>query len=459
MVIEGNLKLIYKNFDKQVDAYAKLYDAIYYLNGDSLIMLCGAEEWDVPIDIYEFFDQPGVKQIESMREKLDQCIKPPTSRLKIVHPKCMMSWCELTMLREDGHDLLLLNDVTKMQQELINLRDIARRDPLTGAYYRCWQKSLVRGKDKEECLPLWFAFFDVSGMGLINDAFGYQEGDRLLARCAAILKSVSPLKGTLIRTGSDEFMLMVPNCKQGEQEYILSAIWESCEQESMAMIPPHMTIASGCKESAKRDVQSVMREAEQKLRAKREAESRAYGRGLIKKLREHLSNKNFESTKHIIRVKGLCLMLGDALGLNEEQRHQLTLAAELHDIGKVAIPEAILGKSSPPNAEEWGIIKQHPETGYRIAHSLVEYESAADIILSHHERWDGGGYPRGLQGEAIPLLARILSIVDAYDNMIHNPYRDSMSYSEAQEEIKACAGGQFDPKIAMLFLKILSLKS
>ncbi len=459
MVFEGNLTLIYKHFDAQIEAYSMICDAIFYLNGQSLILLYGAEQFEKQIKLSELFDEPSVKQIEIMMKRLDQNIKPPSSRLKVIYPKSMMAWCDLTIIREEGHILLLLKDITKKQQELINLREIARRDPLTGAFYRCWQKSLIRGKDKEDCLPLWFAFFDVSGMGLINNAFGYQEGDRLLARCSAIIKSASPLRGELIRTGSDEFMLIVPNCNDSEQDYILSAILESCEQESIAMIPPHITIACGVKSSMERDVYSVIREVEQQLRAKHDVESKVYGRGLIKKLRDHLSNKNFESMKHIIRVKGLSLMLGDALGLNEEQRHCLTLAAELHDIGKVAIPESILGKNSPPDEDEWVLIKRHPETGYRIANSMVEYAEAADIILSHHERWDGGGYPRGLKGDKIPILARILSIVDAYDNMVHNPYRASKTYAQAQEEIKTCAGGQFDPEIAALFLRILSLKS
>ncbi|WDU82776.1 HD-GYP domain-containing protein [Caloramator sp. Dgby_cultured_2] len=127
----------------------------------------------------------------------------------------------------------------------------------------------------------------------------------------------------------------------------------------------------------------------------------------------------------------------------------------MHDLGKVAISDDILNKREPLTDEEWEILKSHPEKGYRIAVSSPELAGIADLILKHHERWDGKGYPLGLKGEEIPVECRILAVVDAYDAMTNSrPYNIVKTHEEAIEEIKRCSGTQFDPKIANVFLEV-----
>jgi HD-GYP domain-containing protein (c-di-GMP phosphodiesterase class II) len=134
---------------------------------------------------------------------------------------------------------------------------------------------------------------------------------------------------------------------------------------------------------------------------------------------------------------------------------QLTLLTMLHDIGKVAIRESILKKPGPLTLEEWEEMKKHPEIGYRIAQNTPELSAVAEYILFHHERWDGTGYPRGLAGEEIPLLCRILAVADAYDAMTSNRvYRQAMGKQEALAELKRNAGTQFDPALVEKFIMI-----
>jgi HD-GYP domain-containing protein (c-di-GMP phosphodiesterase class II) len=144
------------------------------------------------------------------------------------------------------------------------------------------------------------------------------------------------------------------------------------------------------------------------------------------------------------------------LNLSNSDQNRLTVLATLHDIGKINIDEKILMKNGSLNDEEWTAVKKHSEYGYKIAKSSEEFAEVADDILSHHEKWDGSGYPNGLKGEDIPYLARIISIIDAYDVMTNDrPYSKAISNKEALKEIKRCAGSQFDPNLAEVFIQMM----
>ncbi|OHE59779.1 MAG: hypothetical protein A2Z47_13520 [Thermodesulfovibrio sp. RBG_19FT_COMBO_42_12] len=143
------------------------------------------------------------------------------------------------------------------------------------------------------------------------------------------------------------------------------------------------------------------------------------------------------------------------MGLSERGLNELNLLASLHDIGKLAILDNVLMKPGVLSTEEWEMIKKHPEIGYRIAQSSNRTASIAEAILTHHERWDGAGYPLGLKGNGIPLLSRIFAIMDAYEVMTHDTaYRKAMSYEEALCELRRCAGTWFDPKLVKMFTGI-----
>jgi HD-GYP domain-containing protein (c-di-GMP phosphodiesterase class II) len=152
----------------------------------------------------------------------------------------------------------------------------------------------------------------------------------------------------------------------------------------------------------------------------------------------------------------LAFDFGEKLGLTESDQNRLSLLATLHDIGKINISESILNKVDKLTDQEWEVMKKHTEQGYKIASSSEEFASVAEEIFSHHENWDGSGYPRQLQQKEIPYLARIISLVDAYDVMTHErPYSKAMSKEEAIKEIKKCSGTQFDPELAAKFIEML----
>ena len=177
---------------------------------------------------------------------------------------------------------------------------------------------------------------------------------------------------------------------------------------------------------------------------------------LVQNLLDALGSKSKESKEHAVRMTGLAFKLGEELNLSNEDLNSLNLLAVLHDIGKVTISEDILQKSDNLTPQEWKKIKKHPEKGYSITKATDEFSNIAKYILYHHERWDGGGYPEGLSGEEIPMLSRIIAIIDAYDVMTHERnYRKAVSNREALAEIKRCSGSQFDPDLAEQFIKIM----
>jgi len=177
------------------------------------------------------------------------------------------------------------------------------------------------------------------------------------------------------------------------------------------------------------------------------------GEAIINSLEGLLRSKTLETVEHASRIKDMALEMGEQLQLSPDTMEELTLLAALHDIGKVTIPEAILYKPGKLNANEWEEIKKHPENGYHMIKAIPELRNVAEGILCHHERWDGTGYPQGIAGEEIPLSARILSILDAYDVMVScRPYKIALNHKEALQEINGNSGTQFDPELAEVFV-------
>ncbi len=166
-----------------------------------------------------------------------------------------------------------------------------------------------------------------------------------------------------------------------------------------------------------------------------------------------MEEKTGETRHHCERMAEKSRIIGEELGLRSFEIENLKLLSLLHDIGKTAIPESILLKCGNLNENEMAVMKKHSEIGFRIANTMPELLPIAEGILSHHERWDGDGYPQGLKGYDIPLLARIVSVLDTFDAMTHDrPYRKALSEEKAIEEIRRCAGTQFDPKITKIFI-------
>jgi putative two-component system response regulator len=176
---------------------------------------------------------------------------------------------------------------------------------------------------------------------------------------------------------------------------------------------------------------------------------------MVKSLVSALEAKDKYTRDHSNRVTEFSLAIARAMGLDERELQDLEMAAILHDVGKIAIPEKILNKKTKLTDEEFAIIRQHPVIGETILKPVVELQMIARIVRHHHERYDGRGYPDGLKGQAIPVGSRIMSVADSYDAITSSrPYRDYESHNYAVKEIIKCSGTQFDPEVVEHFLEV-----
>jgi putative nucleotidyltransferase with HDIG domain len=174
----------------------------------------------------------------------------------------------------------------------------------------------------------------------------------------------------------------------------------------------------------------------------------------IRAIHKTLTDKYKEERIHSEKVSQICYVMGLALGIKDELLEELKLAGLYHDIGKIAIPDAILDKPGPLTHDEFELMKTHAEIGYQILRAADDYSRLAEYALSHHERWDGKGYPRGLEKEDIPLFARIIALADSYDAMTTNRvYRSKLSKDEAVNQLIKGAGKHYDPKLTRIFIK------
>lgn len=172
-----------------------------------------------------------------------------------------------------------------------------------------------------------------------------------------------------------------------------------------------------------------------------------------------LEDQYIETKEHTIRMRDNAVIVGKELRLSIIQLCELDLATRLHDIGKIKIPDAILLKPAKLTKDEFEIMKTHSKEGYKMVIGAKGSKNIAKAVLTHHERWDGTGYPLGLKEDKIPLYARIISVVDAFDAMISNrPYQGAVAYKDAIEEIIRCSGSHFDPKVVNAFLKAMNEK-
>lgn len=206
----------------------------------------------------------------------------------------------------------------------------------------------------------------------------------------------------------------------------------------------------------KDDIYNCIKKVEEKVYRQKLLDKKSIKSSIMESLRKSLEEKNMETNEHAERVQKYALALGEKMKLKISDLDELILVASLHDIGKIGINEEILLKPGKLTDEEFEIMKTHTEIGYRIINASSELGNVAKSVLTHHEKWDGSGYPLGLKGEEIPLMARIINVVDSYDIMTRDKiYRKAIDKKKAISELKKHAGKQFDPEIVRHFIEYI----
>jgi len=347
------------------------------------------------------------------------------------------------------------NSLAKQKKET-NIRYISFHDQLTGLYNRHFLEEEMKRLDTQRQLPISIIMADINGLKLVNDTYGHSTGDEMIKTAANILERVCRKEDIIARWGGDEFVILSPQTTEKTALEICKRIHDKYSKTYVKDVPISISSGTASKNHTDNDLKEVLKEAEDNMYKKKLTESRSGKSGVLKALLKTLEEKSYEKEAHPRRMQNLALKIGKRIGISDSELSRLGLVITLHDVGKIIVPEEILTKKSTLTEDEWEIIKKHPETGYRIARSTEDFAHVAEDILSHHEHWDGTGYPRGLKGEEIPLLARITAIADAYEVMTNGrPYKKTMSHEEVVAELKRCAGNQFDPKLMETFLSVL----
>lgn len=257
----------------------------------------------------------------------------------------------------------------------------------------------------------------------------------------------------MARWGGDEFVILLPQTTNQTAEKICDRIRQACAAASNNAIKLSIALGYATKKEPEENVMQVLKRAEDNMYKNKLLSGKSLRSSIVASLKKAMYEKNNESEAHGERLSKYCKKMGRVLGLPESDINDLELLSLLHDIGTVMIKDSILNSSKPLTPEEWQEIKKHPEVGYRIAQSVPELAAIAEYILSHHERWDGQGYPQGLKGKDIPLLSRIFAVADAYEAMTQQrPHRPPLTREQAVAELLANAGTQFDPDIVNIFI-------
>ena len=361
---------------------------------------------------------------------------------------------------------------------------MANTDGLTGLYnHRHFHERLDHEIARGSRFGTTFSLImlDIDLFKAYNDIHGHLAGDEILRRIAICIRTSIRSLDIAFRYGGEEFTIILPEARLDDAYKVAERIRKTIATKTSSKAPP-ITASLGI---ANWPIDGVMKteiitSADAALyRAKQtgrnrtflssdvakpetplvsvELEARSRALSIIYALAATVDAKDHYTYGHSKKVSDYAVILGESLGLSQDKMDVIRAAGLLHDIGKVGVPDSTLNKRGTLSEEEWQLIKAHPKLGVEILRHVIDLVNCLPVILHHHERYDGSGYPSGLKGTNIPLEARILAVADAFDAITSpRPYREQLSSQEALDEIRRCAGTQFDPKVVDIFRKIMA---
>ena len=356
----------------------------------------------------------------------------------------------------------IVRDITERKNYLAELEHISLHDQLTGLYNRRYFENELQRLNISREHPVVVMSADLDGLKLINDTLGHVEGDSYLKTGAELLKSVLRASDILARVGGDEFALILPRTTKKTGEELIVRIRRRIEDYNRQNkgLPISISIGLGVSHNGDRSLEDIYKEADNAMYKDKLQRGQLARARIVASLIDTLDQRKDLSEGDSAQVKDLAERFGHWLKLNKKQLADLRLLARVYDLGKINMPDRLIHqhlsqKKESLSGAEHEAIRRHPEIGYRIAATSPELSGVAELILRHHEHYNGSGYPLGLKGEEIPLLCRIIAIIIAYSAMINQrPYSKVLSSADALAELKRCAGTQFDPQLVEQFIML-----
>ena len=361
----------------------------------------------------------------------------------------------LTPIMKDGesrHIVGSARDITEEKKRLRQIEFLSYHDQLTGLYNRHYFEDTLQRLESSRSLPISLLMADVNGLKLSNDVFGHAFGDSLLQRAAAIISEHCRTEDIVARVGGDEFEVVLPQTGAEEAERIAARIREAAAATQIGPVQVSMSIGCATRLFKTENIQIIRKLAEDNMYRQKTIESPQLRIKIIQIIRRKMSENPIEE-RHAVRCAAMCEAMGGELGMTSREKGGMRLLGSMHDLGKIILPDTIISKPTTLTEPEWDEVRRHSEVTYRILSAVNEYAVLAEYALSHHERWDGKGYPRGLAGKDIPLWSRVLAVVDAFESMTsQRPWRCPYAYDYAVTELRNMAGTQFDPELVDIFL-------
>ncbi len=350
----------------------------------------------------------------------------------------------------DEEVIILIRDISDSKKYEEKFNYLCFHDQLTGLNNRAYFGHELKRLDGSREHPISIILIDMDGVKLVNDTLGHEVGDALLKAGAAVLKQSLRHSDILARTGGDEFVAILPRTDLDIGKGIIQRIHNQADLHSRKnnSLPLSFSMGIAVANDKEYSLDKVYIEADEIMSKNKIKKGIAIKTYLVDTMIKALGVKDYVEQGHCYRVNLLAQAVGKKIGVKSKQLAKLELLAQVHDIGKVGIPDEILFKKEKLTENESKFIYQHTEKGYRIASASPQTSSVADLILKHHENWDGSGYPLGISGKEIPIECRIMLVVDSFDVMTsERSYSEPKSVEEAICELKLYSGTRYDPKI------------
>lgn len=357
---------------------------------------------------------------------------------------------------------------------------LADCDPVTNLYnHRYLFQRLYSEVERHAAAgkPLSVLMLDLDNFKLFNDTHGHLAGDEVLRKAATVLRRFFRESDIIARYGGDEFMVILPNvslenailCARRLQHRFADEefggpgrqsvpIYVSC---GLASFPQDATEVLELVAIADANLYAAKNQGKGKINARMVGVMdgnvpQSEGLDLLRSLVVAVDNKDRYTRRHSEEVTAYSLLLARAMGLSAEMQRSIHICGLLHDLGKIGVPDRILRKPGQLEPDEVAVMNQHPVIGALIVGSIPDMEDVVPGVRYHHERFDGQGYPEGLAGEEIPLIARLLAVADVFSAMTtHRPYRKALTHAEALQEIETGLGSHFDPTIGAQFIRLI----